>query len=63
VIYPESVYYGVKRDWAAVLYDIWKENRGMPGWADIYELHNETDRAFFMLLDKTGGYHQVKKMK
>jgi hypothetical protein len=56
-MYPESVYYGVKKDWAAMLYDIWKENRAMPGWADIYEYHDEPDRAFFMVLDKTGGYH------
>ena len=44
-----------RREWFEALFKIWKENRDKPGWADIYELHDEEDRRYFMSLDELDG--------
>ena len=38
-------------DWSSYLFDTFLRARLSMGWGDIYECHDEEDRAYFMMLE------------
>lgn len=45
----------MKRGWSELLFQVYKECRGLPGWADLYEFYEPEDREYFMQLDDLYG--------
>lgn len=42
-------------EWMEVLFSIWKENHTSKFWPDIYELHDQEDRQYFLELEESNG--------
>lgn len=37
--------------WNQFLFDLYKNGRLFPGWADLFECHDEEDQAYFWMLE------------
>lgn len=44
-----------RRQWFDAIFQIHKDCRDLPRWADVYECHDEEDRQYFMGLDELYG--------
>lgn len=40
------------KEWHETLFEIYKQFRDLPHWADVYDLHDEEDKNYFDMLDK-----------